>query len=615
MVNPVKYEMVKQVCSGWLWLRNGMGAMSGDFQGNVLNMSSKEVLMGKAEKIGAGKNLGEMPAIGVFATCDPRIDKASRKRAQNIVGMIADKIACGLKMHSGFEPRVVFSEVLVDGEKDADKVARAFKSEGVSILVCGPDTWAFPQMGLISLLSHFPEDTPVNLTCGNSGPKPGVVFTHAASGALAQMGRLCHINVGNWPDTGMNPEMSDKTAEALIDWCYSALTYVGLKGRRVVIFGHDSMGMETALAHIIETRNQFGIEITRLDMKLLADMLHKGAYSRDELKSLRGWIERHIGDRLELRDDADSERFNQSLAMYLIVRDLMKELDAVGGGFMSQLEWGSDRRGIPLPVADVMESLFNSTFDHNGKKAVIPYATEADVQGLLTMLFFTWLSGGEPPLFMDFRKVWENWELIELAKKLGIKGLKGDSLWEEKGLVDGDNSGSASLNWAGKPGESAKELLSRVAMPLADENYFPGLGNSVTFITPGGIEGIAGRLAFSALSGMFSLVWDEACTVDLPEKLAEAVCQASTRTWPHTFVVPKYASMLEYKQYAPANHFHMTWNLKPARIQYWMDLANVLSATPWQARPGFVEGTDRPLPLLYVINGGENQAKLMRRKR
>jgi L-fucose/D-arabinose isomerase len=58
--------------------------------------------------------------------------------------------------------------------------------------------------------------------------------------------------------------------------------------------------------------------------------------------------------------------------MYLIMRDLMADLNAVGGGFMSQLEWGSDRRGIPLPVADVMESLFNSTFDHNGPRPPCP---------------------------------------------------------------------------------------------------------------------------------------------------------------------------------------------------------------------------------------------------
>jgi len=295
------------------------------------------------------------------------------------------------------------------------------------------------------------------------------------------------------------------------------------------------------------------------------------------------------------------------------VRDLMDDLGAIGGGFMSQLEWGSDRRGLPLPVADAMESLFNSTFDHNGPKAPTPYATEADVQGLLTMLPFTYLTGGNPPLFMDFRKVWEPWEIQRLADEMGVD-YSGE-LWAERGFVDGDNSGSASFDWAAEPGASVDEIMSGVSMPLADEFYFPGGGNSVTFVSPGGIEGIAGRLAYSALSNTFSMIWDEAQTVALPEDLSDAVCETSTDTWPHTFVTPKYATMVEYKQFAPANHFHMTWGLTPARLQYWMDLANVLSATPWEARPGFVEGVDRPQPLLYVINGGEDQTKLMLAKR
>src|SRR3972149_2983447 len=113
----------------------------------------------------------------------------------------------------------------------------------------------------------------------------------------------------------------------------------------------------------------------------------------------------------------------------------------------------------------------------------------------------------------------------------------------------------------------------------------------VHFHTSTALEGIAGRIAYSSLSGMFSLVWDEASTIDFPEKLTKALCNTTTPTWPHTFVVPKYASMIEYKQYAPANHFHMTWGLKPARLQYWMDLACVLSVTPWQARPVYLEGT------------------------
>ncbi|MFB3891384.1 MAG: hypothetical protein ACE15C_05100 [Phycisphaerae bacterium] len=549
--------------------------------------------------------------FGVCATCDPRIDAQSRRRAANIVKMVADRVAAGVSMPDGRPARVVWSDVLIDGERQADIVARQFADAGVGAVVCAPDTWAFPQLTLMSLLAQLPADAPVNITCGNSGPKPGVVYAHAANGALAQSGRLVALNVGTWPDTGVEPQMTDSTAVALVDWCYAAMTFGGLRGRRVVILGHDSMGMETALAHVIPTRRTFGLEITRLDMKLLADMLAKGAYDRKELAALRAWIDRMVGKRLELRGAADGRRFDQSLAMYLIVRDLMADLNAAGGGFMSQLEWGSDLRGTPLPVADVMESLFNSTFDHNGPKPVMPYATEADVQGLLTMLFMAWLSGGQPPLFMDFRKVWEPWEIRALARKLKVK-FSGREPWAARGFVDGDNSGSASFNWAAAPGASAAECMKGVSMPLADPGYFPGGGNSVTFMTPGGVECIAARLAYGSLNGMFSMVWDQAATTQMPSRLAQAVARTSTPAWPHTFIVPRHATMAEYKQYAPANHFHATWGLAPARLEHWMDLAGVLSVTPWAARPAFIEGVDRPQPLLHLISAGENEAKRLR---
>jgi len=561
--------------------------------------------MAKARRLPAStKSAPKVPTFGVFAPSDPRIDAESRRRCVNIVQMTAETIAKALATPDGEPAQVVWTPVLVDGEKQADIVARQFAGAGVDALICAPDTWAFPQLTTISLLSRMPRGTPLNITCGNSGPKPGVVYAHALNGALAQSGILAHLNVGTWPDTGARPRMTPPTAEALIDWCYAAMTFVGLRGRRVVIFGHDSMGMETALAHVIPARRLFGLEITRLDMKLLADMLNKGAYDKKELSRLRGWIDRHVGSRLQLREKADGERFDQSLAMYLIVRDLMAELNAVGGGFMSQLEWGSDPRGIPLPVADCMESLFNSTFDHDGGKPPMPFATEADVQGLLTMLFMTWLSGGNPPLFMDFRKVWEPAEIQALAGKLRVS-FTGEELWARRGFVDGDNSGSASFNWAAKPGASPAACMKSVSMPLADPFYFPGGGNSVSFTTPAGIEGIAARMAYCAPTGAFSMVWDQAVTTDMPRPLAQAVADTSTPTWPHTFVVPRYATMAEYKQYAPANHFHMTWGLRPARLQYWMDLTDVLSVTPWAERPAHVPGVDRPRPLLHLISAGQ----------
>ena len=100
------------------------------------------------------------------------------------------------------------------------------------------------------------------------------------------------------------------------------------------------MGMETALPHVSATRNQFGVEITRLDMKLLSDMLTKKSYDERELLKLKKWIKSDCL-KIELPEETVEDNLDKSLALYLIVRDMMKELNAVGGGFMSQLEWGS----------------------------------------------------------------------------------------------------------------------------------------------------------------------------------------------------------------------------------------------------------------------------------
>ncbi len=116
------------------------------------------------------------PAIGVFVAGDPRIDAESRQRCRNICQMVADVLAERVKLPDGSPAKVVWAPILVDGEAQADLVAKQFQDAGVKVLACSPDTWAFPQLSVISLLSQFPADTPINFTCGNSGPKPGVVF-------------------------------------------------------------------------------------------------------------------------------------------------------------------------------------------------------------------------------------------------------------------------------------------------------------------------------------------------------------------------------------------------------------------------------------------------------
>jgi len=563
------------------------------------------------------------PTLGVFVPCDPRIDEESRRRAFHIGRMTARLLADGLRLPDEQTPNVFYASSLVDGERTADAAAREMLDAGVRGIFIVPDTWFYPGRTAMALTAHFPPSTPLACVGGNNAAKPGVVGIDALVGAYAQTGRLCPMVIGSMPESGLDPRFDDCTREEIIDLGYSVLTAAALRGRRFLSVDTDSMQMETALNPVHAARRFFGLESTRESMKLFADMVRKkGGYDREELKALRRWAvevkfkNRIFADTEEIKASrlpvysgrvrppelaaSDMEKLDEGLALYLILRDAMREINAAAGGWTNQLAWSSDRRGLPLSTADIAESLFNSSEDHTGRKAVIPFATENDVPGLLTMLLYCHLSGGRPTLFMDFRKVYEPWEIRDLAASLGVDlSAYGNEPWLERGFIDGNNSGSASLDFAEK-----------CFLFKAVDEYFPGLGFSVGFLSPPGIRGLAGRLAFSDLSGMFTMVQEEAESVALPDALAESVCHASDYTWPHTFLTYDRLPAGRVKVGMPANHFHMTTGLPRRRWQHFSDYTLVLNHA-WEDVPACEEGSDRPQPMLWRLNGGETAAKML----
>jgi L-fucose isomerase len=563
------------------------------------------------------------PTLGVFVPCDPRIDDASRKRAFNIGKKTAELLAERLRLPDGKSPNVYYCSHLVDSEGTADSGAKELKEAGAEALIIVPDTWFFPGKSAMALTAHFPPTAPLACVGGNNAPKPGVVGIDALVGAFAQTGRLCPMVIGNMPETGMDPEFDEKTKEEIVDLAYAIIASIALKGKRYLSVDTDSMQMETALNHVHAARRFFGLESTRESMKIFADMLQKGAgYDPKELEELRNWVvnvkfkDRIFSNTEEIVEsktpvytqnikppalsEEDKKKLDEGLALYLIIRDYIKDINAIAGGWTSQLAWGSDRRGIPLSTADIAESLFNSTEDHTGKKTVIPFATENDIQGLLTMIAYCYLSGGKPPLFMDFRKVYEPWEIEKNARdlKLDLAPFKNEP-WMERGFIDGNNSGSASLDYA-------REAY----LFKAIEYYFPGLGFSLGYVSPKGIKGMAGRVAYSDLSGMFTMVQDEAQSIELPPPLLERCCHASDYSWPHTFLTFEHVPSSLAKVGIPANHFHMIMDMPRRRWQHFSDY-NLILNHHWENTQDYTEGADRPQPMLWRVNGGEVQAKML----
>ena len=569
------------------------------------------------------KNKTGLPTLGVFVPCDPRIDEASRTRAFNIGKMTAELLAERLTTPEGSPPNVFYCSQLVDSENTADSGAGELKDAGIEALFVVPDTWFFPGKTAMALIAHFPPTVPLACVGGNNAPKPGVVGIDALVGAFAQTGRLCPMIIGNMPETGMSPGFDEKTQDEIVDLAYAMMATAALRGKRYLSVDTDSMQMETALNHVHAARRFLGLESTRESMKIFADMLQKkGGYDPRELEELRDWVvnvkfkDRIFPNTEELLQsqapvytqnikppplsEDDRKKLDEGLALYLIIRDYMRDINAIAGGWTNQLAWGSDRRGIPLSTADIAESLFNSTEDYTGKKTVIPFATENDIQGLLTMIAYWYLSGGQPPLFMDFRKVYEPWEIEKNAKelKLDLTPHRKES-WMERGFIDGNNSGSASLDYA-----------QDAYLFKAIEYYFPGLGFSVGYVSPKGIQGMAGRMAYSDLSGMFTMIQDEAQSVELPASLTERICHASDYSWPHTFLTFEHVPSSLAKVGIPANHFHMITGMPRRRWQHYSDY-NLILNTRWENTPEYTEDLDRVLPMLFRINGGEVRAKML----
>lgn len=563
------------------------------------------------------------PTCGVFVPCDPRIDEASRRRAFNIGTRTARLLAERLRLPDGTSPNIVFASHLVDNERTADEAALELKEAGAEALVIVPDTWFFPGKTAMAVTAHFPAALPLACVGGNNAPQPGVVGIDALVGAYAQTGRLCPMVIGTMPETGEDPDFDAPTQEEIIDLASAQMAVASLRGKRYLAVDTDSMQMETALNHVHAARRFLGLESTRESMKIFADMLRrKGGYDPEELKSLRDWVvnvkfpHRIFNNTVEIIEKRfriytggsvkpppltaeDRRLLDEGLALYLILRDYLRDVNAIAGGWTNQLAWGSDRRGLPLTTADIAEALFNSSADHTGRKAVVPFATENDIQGLLTMIVQNRLSGGGPTLFMDFRKVYEPWEIEKNARELGIDlKLYKDAAWLKRGFIDGNNSGSASLDYA------EKHYLYK-----AVRHYFPGGGFSVGFVSPGGLRGQVGRLGYSDLSGMFTMVQGEAESQELPGTLTERVCHASDYSWPHTFLTFDHVPSSFVKVGIPANHIHMVTGLPRRRWQHFSDYTLILNHR-WENSPEFVEGLDRPQPMLWRLNGGETASKM-----
>ena len=166
------------------------------------------------------------PVIGVSAVIDGR--EAAMKKQQARVGkvarMVAELVDTEFPHIDGKPAHVVLADRLVKDAASARRVGRQFHRDGVEVLLCYDDVWAYPgELEGLLLQNISLGQIPVAHVSGNSATWPGVVYACAATGMLAQWGYLAHRIVGDLVEkdglpAGFSPAL--KVRRALGDYSF-----------------------------------------------------------------------------------------------------------------------------------------------------------------------------------------------------------------------------------------------------------------------------------------------------------------------------------------------------------------------------------------------------------
>ena len=267
----------------------------------------------------------------------------------------------------------------------ATSVAREVAASSPDVTVLHYAVWAFPHF---SMLAAGATPGPLVLLSNIDPVYPGMVGMLAAGGALDQIGRA-HRRL--WGDPGSDPGL----VAAIGVQARAAAAVAGLRGSTFGRIGGRPMGMNTATANTDQWQKLFGVDVEEIDQWEIVRRAELADAA--EADKGRAWLEdlatvHYDGDRLT------PEILDRQVRSYLAMRELVEEWRLDFTGIKGQPELTQY-----FATMDVTEALLNDPYDWNGPKPTTVCATEADMDGALTMQLLKLVSGGTPVLFADVR--------------------------------------------------------------------------------------------------------------------------------------------------------------------------------------------------------------------
>ncbi len=501
------------------------------------------------------------PAIGIRPIVDSRrlgirdaLEGKVREMAESAKKLIQENVFYA----DGTPVRVVIFSGSIAGGEEAARCEAEFFGEHVTATLSVTPSWCYP----LETIDMNP--LTIKAIWGFNGTeRPGAVYLASAMAAHNQMRRPCFSIYGRDVQDMEEQEIPNDVQEKILRFARCATAVGQMQNKSYVGFGAVSMGIMGSFLDPSFYAQYLGMRSEWVDMTEILRRMELEIYDKEEFKDALAWARKNCKEgydpnpeqRAHSRQQKDEE-WEFVVKMTMIVRDVMlgnerlAELgfteEALGrngifGGFQGQRMWTDYK-----PNADFTEAILNSSFDWNGKRQPLIFATENDNLNGLSMLFGNLLTG-KASGFSDVRCFWSP------------EAIKRVSGWEPvgkaaKGLIHLINSGSTCLDATGKATNEAgagvmkpwwemkdadiKACLEATDWCPAELCQFRGGGYSSHFKTDAEMPLTMVRMNLVDGIGPVMQI-AEGWSVVLPEEVHDKIDIRTDPTWPTTWFVPR----------------------------------------------------------------------------
>lgn len=502
------------------------------------------------------------PKIGIRPVIDGRwggIRESLEAKTMAMARGAAALISGSLRYPDGTPVECVVASTTIGGGAEAARVADEFAAQNVVATLSVTPCWCY------GTETFDMDPKTIKAVWGFNGTeRPGAVYLAAVMAAHAQRGLPAFSIYGRDVQDVTDDTIPEDVAEKILRFARCAVAVGWMQNKSYVNLGGVAMGISGSYCDASVLQKYFGIRAEWVDLTELLRRITLEIYDKDEYARARAWIRENCREGFDCNAGknlpdiitkskvipADGD-WDFIAKMTIIMRDILfgnERLAALGwheealgknavaGGFQGQRNWTDW-----LPNADFSEAILASTFDWNGTKPPVPFATENDTCNGISMLLGT-LVTNTAPCFHDVRTYWSPEAYTRVAGEAPSGRAK-------DGFIHLINSGATALDGSGaadgrmKPfwemtDADVEACLDTTDWCRANYEYFRGGGFSSHFRCRA--EMPVTLLRFNIVEGIGPMLQiAEGWTADLPDAAHEKLDLRTDPTWPTTWFVPR----------------------------------------------------------------------------